>query len=152
MKKTLSVICLCTIILSAFCFNAGATEFKENSKISNSLIGIINEDEPLILRAAYTRSYASALSISSGTTTSKSTFLGYSGTTTKVTIKQVLQKLSGGSWSKVTAWTKTFNSYSATYTNKQSVAKGTYRVKSVFTAYSGSSSEQITDFSPNVTY
>ena len=71
----------------------------------------------------------------------------------EISFAQTLQKKnSSGSWSTVKTWSKTVNDYSYTYTNKYSgLAKGTYRVKTSATVYSGNKSEVVTSYSAEKT-
>ncbi len=99
----------------------------------------------------YTSSCSSTLTTSGTTATCKSTAKGYNNETTKIVFKQNLQKknISGG-WNDVTnaTWTSTVNSYQGSATNyKYSLSSGTYRLKSVFTVYAGTSYETITKYS-----
>lgn len=94
-----------------------------------------------------------SLSIPSGTANMTSKVTGVYSTTTKVAISMTLQKKSTtGTWGYVSDWSDVYNSYMGTLSKSMSVSKGTYRVKTVFTAYSGSSSETVTQYSAEVTY
>ena len=72
---------------------------------------------------------------------------GYDGITTKVHIEMKLQKYTVLWWSTQETWEGTFNDYYGTLVKTKSVGSGTYRVKAVFTVYSGSASEEITSYS-----
>lgn len=103
-----------------------------------------NFDDEISLLYSYTSSVSSNISISSKTATCNSIVTGIIGTTTKIVITQRLQKKNGDSWSKVQSWTKTVNSYSASFTNKkESLASGTYRTRTIAKVYKGSAYETI---------
>ncbi|MHB8963625.1 MAG: hypothetical protein ACYC5K_10790 [Saccharofermentanales bacterium] len=55
-------------------------------------------------------------------------------------------------WITEENWTQTFYSYSGSMVRQIDVSGGTYRVKAVYTAYSGSVSETFTGYSANVVY
>lgn len=104
---------------------------------------------------AYTKSTSTNLTVSSGQASASAKFTGYPGTTTKVSITMTLQKQGflGLYWSDVASWTQTLNSYNATMGKSYGgLSGGTYRVKAVYTAYSGSASETFTEYSGNVKY
>lgn len=114
---------------------------------------IIAENEPSIQPMYdYTRNYVENLSISNGTASCSATLTGINGTTTKIVIKMTLQKKTLLWWSEVEAWSATYNTYYGTLSKTASVKSGTYRVKAVYTVYSGSNSESITDYSSQKTY
>lgn len=100
---------------------------------------------------SYTQSCSSELSFLGTTATCKSNATGYLNETTKIVFNQTLQKQnSSGGWSDVSnaSWTKTVYSYKGAATNtRSSLASGTYRLKTVCTVYSGTSSETITKYS-----
>ena len=100
----------------------------------------------------YTRNHVENLSISNGTASCSATLTGINGTTTKVVIKMTLQKKTLLWWSEVETWSSTHNTYYGSLTKSTSVKSGTYRVKAVYTVYSGSNSESITDYSSQATY
>ena len=101
---------------------------------------------------AYTRTYDESLSISNGTAKCTSSLTGINGTTTKIVIKMTLQKKTLLWWSEVETWSATYNTYYGTMTKSTTVGSGTYRVKAVYTVYSGSNSESITDYSSQYKY
>lgn len=90
------------------------------------------------------------LLISSDKAVCESKLTGYSGTTTKITIKMSLEKKVLWWWSEQTSWTATFNSYRGSLSKSYGVGGGTYRVKAVYTVYSGTQSETITGYSQEV--
>ena len=79
--------------------------------------------------------------------------MGYSGKTTKIVIKQTLQKKSSsGTWTTVGTSSNTINSHINVYSKKYtSLSSGKYRLKSVFTVYAGNKSETITKYSSEKT-
>lgn len=95
----------------------------------------------------------SKLTLSDNDATCKSTVVGISGTTTKIVIYQVLQKkISSSNWDDVCSWDHTYYSFEASFTNyRYDLSSGTYRLKSQFTVYSGSSYETETKYSSEVT-
>ncbi len=98
----------------------------------------------------YTSECSSTLSISGGTATCKAYLKGYSGTTTRINAEMILQKKGLFGWSE--AWSYTYGIYTHTldHTETVSVGGGTYRLKVVFTVYSGTASETITAYSSEV--
>jgi len=103
-------------------------------------------------RYNYTSKFSETLTISGGTATCKASLTGINGTTTKVVIKMTLQKKTLLWWSEVETWSATYNTYYGTLSKTASVKSGTYRVKAVYTVYSGSNSESITDYSSQKSY
>lgn len=101
-------------------------------------------------RYEYTKSNNETLAISDDNALCGSTLTGYSGTTTKITIKMRLEKKVLWWWDEQTSWTATFNSYRGSLSKSYSVGGGTYRVKAVYTVYSGTQSETITSYSQEV--
>lgn len=97
----------------------------------------------------YFFSCSSHLTFSGNDATCKSTLNGYSGSTTKIVIYQVLQvKNSSGNWDDVCHWDNTYYTYAASMTNyRYNLPSGTYRLKSQFTVYSGNSYETVTKYS-----
>lgn len=112
----------------------------------------ISEGTAIQPRYNYTDKFNETLTIASGTATCKATLAGISGTTTKVVIKMTLQKKTLLWWSEVETWSTTSNTYYGTLTKTAAVKSGTYRVKAVYTVYSGSNSESITDYSAQKSY
>lgn len=102
---------------------------------------------------SYTSTCSSTLSISGRTATCTSKATGYLGTTTKIVISQTLQKeVSSNKWSEIESWSETVNSFVGSATNySYNLSNGTYRLKSVFTVYSGSKHETITKYSSEKT-
>lgn len=105
-------------------------------------------DSEITVDYQYTSNLTSDLSITNKTATCNSVVRGYSGLATKVEITQTLQKKSGSTWTNVTSWNKTFNTWYAMYsTTKSSLSSGTYRLKTVAKVYKGSAYETITIYS-----
>lgn len=101
----------------------------------------------------YTNTTYTALNISSsGTATCTARLNGYDGTTTKIVIKMTLQKKTLLWWSEVDSWSTTINTWYGALTKTASVDSGKYRVKTEFTVYSGSNSEEITTYSQETEY
>lgn len=104
-------------------------------------------------RYSYTTSATSTLYISSGTAACKSKARG-KASATKIEAVQYLEKKSGSKWYVVTdgTWTDSVNdSLLIVSNNKSGLTSGTYRVRTVFTVYSGSNSEEVTAISTEVT-
>ena len=101
----------------------------------------------------YTSSCSSTLTISGTTAKCTSRATGYRNETTKIVITQTLQKkTSAGSWNNVSNWSKTDTGYKSYAANsKSNLAKGTYRLKTVFKVYAGSDYETLTKYSLNKT-
>ena len=127
------MLCLATL-LSICCFRVSASDL-------------------ISINYAYTSSCSSDISVSGSTITAKSSVIGYNGTTTKVVIKQTLQKkTSSGTWTSAGTASSTTNSYRATLSKKYTgLSSGNYRLKSVFTVYAGNKSETITKYSSEKT-
>lgn len=132
-KKLVSLICV--MIVSIFCF------------------GIAVSAEIIAPCTLYTDSASSTLTISETTATCSSTAKGYANVTTKIVIKQTLQKKSSsGIWCKVASWSETDTGYKGSATNtKSGLSSGTYRLKTIFTVYAGSDYETITKYSSEKT-
>ena len=77
---------------------------------------------------------------------------GHTQLATKVHIKMILQKHTVLWWSNQETWEGTFNTSYGALSETASVKKGTYRVKAIYTVYSGSASEEIEAFSQEKTY
>lgn len=108
-------------------------------------------DEEITFKYVYTRSVYAYLSISAKTATCKSIVKGDSDVT-KIAITQKLQKKTSGEWKTVVKWSKTFNTYTATFINsKASLSSGTYRTRTVAKVYKGSAYETVSDNSSAVT-
>ena len=69
---------------------------------------------------------------------------GYDGITTKIHIEMKLQKHTVLWWSAVETWEGTFYGVDAILSESANISSGKYRVKAVYTVYSGSNSEEIT--------
>lgn len=136
MKRMLAVF-LSVAMISAASFSVSA---------DNELDTPINPE--IVEEYQYTSSLTSTLSISNNTATCNSVVRGMSNLATKVVVTQTLQKKSGSTWTYVTSWSKTFNSWLAMYSNsKSSLSSGTYRLKTVAKVYSGNNYETITVYS-----
>ncbi|HPT78921.1 MAG TPA: hypothetical protein PK830_07455 [Candidatus Atribacteria bacterium] len=110
----------------------------------------------ITIQMAYTSFIRTELSITtSGTAYCAAAFEGYPGITTKVKIVMTLQKKGflGLWWTDVITWTDIFNQpYGYVQHNYYGLPGGTYRVKGVYTAYSGSNSETHTAYSRELSY
>ncbi|MCR5143291.1 MAG: hypothetical protein K6C68_12345 [Ruminococcus sp.] len=93
----------------------------------------------------YTKSYSSTLTLTGNSSSCKSKLTGYSDTTKIVILQSLQKKDDNGSWTNVRTSSTTIYYFAGTLTNTYSgLAKGTYRVKSVFTVYSGFNYEILT--------
>mgnify|MGYP007078761020 FL=1 len=98
----------------------------------------------------YTKNTNTFLSITSNVAYAESSIIGYSGITTSVKITMSLEKKVLWWWSVQDAWTQTFNSYSGYLQRTAPVSGGTYRIRTVFVAYSGSNSEETVGYSETI--
>ena len=106
------------------------------------------EATPVQPRLSYTNYTFTGLDITtSGVAYCLADVEGYDGITTKVHIKMTLQKHTVLWWSNQETWEGTVYDVVGTLNEVVSVGKGTYRVKAVYTVYSGSASEEITSTS-----
>lgn len=100
----------------------------------------------------YTNRAASYLTISGSTATCKSSLKGYYGTTTKIEVTQTLQVKDGNHWRTSQSWMATYNSYTCDFVNTRTVYSGnTYRVKSEYKVYAGTSYETVYSYSTTKT-
>lgn len=111
--------------------------------------GAVSAEETAVQpRFSYTAYTATGLEITTtGTAYCTADAEGYYGTTTKVHIKMTLQKYTVLWWSNQQTWEGTFNDYYGVLAKTTTVGSGRYRVKAVYTVYSGSASEEITSTS-----
>ena len=99
-------------------------------------------------RFSYTNFAAASLDITTqGVASCLATAEGYNGITTKVEIQMILQKSIKRRWTDMVTWEGTFNGMDGYLNELTTVTTGTYRVKAVFTVYSGSAYEEITVYS-----
>lgn len=91
----------------------------------------------------------SDLSISGVTAKCDSTAMGYGGKTTKIVINQILQKkTSTGKWSNYGSTNKTVDASRCTLSKTYDcLPKGTYRLSTTATIYSGKTREVVTRYS-----
>ena len=100
----------------------------------------------------YTYRAESYLTISGSTATCTSSLRGYKGTTTKIEVTQTLQVKDGNHWRTSQSWTATYNSYTCDFVNTRTVYSGnTYRVKSEYKVYAGTSYETVYSYSTTKT-
>ena len=134
-KKMRSLMCVMLSVVMLFSMNvwAGATVAAE---------GVVQP------RFSYTAFTATGLDISTkGAATCLASVEGYDGITTKIHIEMKLQKYTVLFWRNVESWEGTFNDMEAIFVKNATVGSGRYRVKAIYTVYSGSNSEEITAFS-----
>ena len=96
---------------------------------------------------------SSGLTISGTTATCRSVAVGLVGVT-NITVTQTLQRKNGSSFSNVSGalWSISENDDYVNFENtKSGLSSGTYRVKSFFTVKKGSTTEEITSYSREVT-
>lgn len=102
-------------------------------------------------RYAHTTSVTSTLTISNGAVYCKSTAQGDS-TVTQIDGVQYLEKKNGKNWDIVDSWSDSSSRNSLTMSNsKDNIGSGTFRVRAVFTVYSGNSSEVVEKISKEKT-
>ena len=98
-------------------------------------------------RWTYTNYTSSALSVTaSGMAYCTSDIQAYNNVT-KIHIKMTLQKYTVLWWSKEESWEATFYGVTGEMCETVQLGNGRYRVKSEFTVYSGSDTEEITTMS-----
>lgn len=102
-------------------------------------------------RYSYTASISAGLTINSQQARCSADIQGYSGTTTRIKVKIILQKKGLLSWSSVTSWSSdVYDDYYYNSYHYGPLSGGTYRVKVEATVYAGSASETITSYSSQV--
>ena len=101
----------------------------------------------------YINTATTILGIDNGVANGGASIICYS-TVNKITITMYLEKkgLLGLYWTTVTSWDRTFYASDAFFSASSSVSSGTYRIRAVYVAYSGSASESVTGYSPEVKY
>ena len=122
--------------------------------ISTSFVNVYANDderEPIAgVRYSYTNTISSRIGVSGKTATCKSIIVAVSSVT-KIVVTQKLQKKVSGEWTNVKTWSKTFNSFTATYTNsKSSLSSGTYRTRTVAKVYKNSNYETVSANSSSI--
>lgn len=106
------------------------------------------EDVAVQPRFNYTAFTATSLDITTqGVASCLATAEGYNGITTKVEIQMILQKSIKRRWTDMVTWEGAFNGMDGYLNELTTVTTGTYRVKAVYTVYSGSDYEEITSYS-----
>lgn len=109
-----------------------------------------NMSEGIAPRYSYANIVRTNLTVSGGQAKCQSTIVGYE-TVTKINVSMTLEKKTLLWWTAQESWTQTYNNVDdANFIKYCNVNGGTYRVKSVYTVYSGSDSETITDYSNEV--
>lgn len=117
-----------------------------------TLVSTTASADVVMLCTDYSGRCRSSLSISGSTATCKSILNGYSGTTTKVVITQILQKKNSSVWSQVKTWSTTVTSYNAAVTKTaSSISTGTYRLETIFKIYEGSTYDSVNIYSSTIT-
>jgi len=147
MEKVISgILCMAFLLLGAI--SSQALTFDEAG------IGMVDFDQPPS-RLSYIGTANTTLNISGGQALCEGTVTGYSGITTKIVIALYLERktASATTWTTIANGSKTVNSYIGAYQLKAAVTSGyQYRVRAVYTAYSGTKSETLTSYSRIVTY
>lgn len=127
-KKLIALVIMLVSMFSLICFSVSADESG--------------------MMYLYTRSCSSSLSISGSTATCNSSLRGYYGLTTKIEVTQTLQVRDGNQWRQSKTWTATYYSHNCDFENTKTLYSGnTYRVKSEFKVYAGSSYETVYSYS-----
>lgn len=104
-------------------------------------------------RYSYVTSASSYLTVINGKA-SCSSIISANSKATKIKATQYLEKKSGNKWSTVSGgtWSDSSTTHSLSMSNSKSdLSSGTYRLRTVFKVYSGSSSETVTKTSSEVT-
>ncbi len=140
MKRFVSILAVCMLIAS------GAIAVALDSRADIIVSTSAEEMSPYYL---YAYSASSVLGISGKTATCSSSCYGPS--VTKISATQYLEKSSSGKWNPVAIWgNSAVGSNLNMQHTKSGLAKGSYRLRTVFTVYSGSDyskSETITKIS-----
>jgi hypothetical protein len=149
MKKAISgILCLVFLALGAVSVQATAIDLANLADFADQ------QDSPPT-RLAYINTTNTTLGISGGQAISEGSIVGYSGITTKVTVALYLErkKASATTWTTVSSGSKTTNGHVGAHQLKTAVTSGyQYRVRAVYTAYSGSNYETLTSYSGVKTY
>lgn len=137
LKRIISILLSLTIIFS---FGLTASAARGNNGASPNYL--------------YTLNGSSILTISNNTASCYSQLTGISSKTTKVVGNQYLEKNNGRTWETVSGgtWSDSADNFMLTLSNtKKSLGSGTYRVRAVFTVYSGKKCETVEKISNEVT-
>ena len=132
-KRMYSLVCMMMSVVLLFSMNvwSGAVVSAEETTV-----------QP---RFSYTNYTATAMTLTtSGVAYCTASAEGYDGITTKIHIEMKLQKYTVLWWSAVETWEGTFYGVDAILSEAANISSGKYRVKAVYTVYSGSNSEKIT--------
>lgn len=149
-KKTIGFI-LGLAMLFMLTMGVYAAEYNPQ-KVGTVSTGSITRNIGIIPLLLYTEGTYTSLGITSGDALCIASLTGYEGVTTRIDITVYLQKRVLLFWTTDTSWSDTFYDYEASMYELHIVPSGTYRVKAVYVAYSGSNKETITEYSPTVTY
>jgi len=136
-KLMRSIVCLvmCMLVLAAMPMWASAAKIEGKATI-----------QP---RYSYTGYTFTGLEITtSGTAYCTADVEGYDNITTKIHINMKLQQYIALQWTTIAEWQGTFNDIYGTLNKTKQVYSGNYRVKAVYTVYSGSSYETIERYTP----
>ena len=142
LKKCFGSLFLTSICLFSFSVNAFATE-----------MNIYETPEITIEEYQSVSEILCGLSISGTTATCRSGATGLIGVT-EISVEQTLQKRNGNHFENVSGakWsTSVQDDYILFENTKTGLSSGTYRVKSVFKVKKGSTTEEITSYSGEVT-
>ena len=123
------------------------------SMTCNCLTASATTSSEVILRALYTKSCNSDLSISGTNAICKSIVIGYSGQTTQIGITQILEKKnSSGTWVYCKSSSITQDgSYAKLENTFKNLAKGTYRLKTSAVVHEGKYYENVVRYSSEKT-
>lgn len=122
-RKTVSIV-LFTMLFSVLMSIPASANEPLKSQVTNRFDTAINHSGTIVTVSANAKS---------------------TSTVNKIAIKMNLQKKNGSSFITVKTWSSTTNSSSASMRKTAGVSsKATYRVKTVFTMYSGNKKETIT--------
>ncbi|WP_432619018.1 hypothetical protein [Butyricicoccus sp.] len=137
-KRIFASICLSTCLLTCAAPIALASETTSNA------------DSPIAPCNTYISYSACSLKVSGNTLTAYG-MVNANTSVNKCSIKLVLQKKSGTSWTQVAEWSGSKNSNSYTLSQKRNSSKGTYRAVATVKVWNGNSSESNTVYSNTCT-
>jgi len=144
--KRLFALALCFLLVFSCMMVASATTTSADEANTS----------PTPTRWSYINNTTTSIGISGGKAICAGSITGYKGITTKVEITLTLQRklASSSTWDDFYNHPKQiFNDYCGTASFSKAIVSGyQYRTKAFYTAYSGSSSESLTQYSSVVSY
>jgi hypothetical protein len=160
MKKILSFLMMMTMCLSIVAFPAMAAENSEETIYPDNFDYEAYEAQDRLNgteekgRWSYTESTTQSLSIAKKEATAYASVRGYSDKATKIVIYMYIQQLKNGEWTNLDVHRYEFSSWHASkeITYSSCPHGYTYRLKTSYYVYSGSSYEHISANSANFVY